>query len=41
MAGELSEPGGVAVGKDGSIYVTDGAIGAFFTHGRLLKMRGS
>jgi hypothetical protein len=40
-AGELSEPGGVAVGKDGSIYVTDGAIGAFFTHGRLLKVRGS
>ena len=41
VRGELSEPGGVAVGKDGSIYVTDGAIGIFGDHGRLLKIRGS
>jgi hypothetical protein len=41
VAGELSEPGGVAIGRDGSIYVTDGAIGIFGSHGRLLKIRGS
>jgi hypothetical protein len=41
VRGQLSEPGGVAVGRDGSIYVTDGAIGAFANHGRLLKIRGS
>jgi hypothetical protein len=41
VAGQLSEPGGVGVGSDGSIYVTDGAIGIFGDHGRLLKIRGS
>jgi hypothetical protein len=41
VPGELSEPGGVAVTRDGSIYVTDGAIGIFGSHGRLLKIRGS
>jgi hypothetical protein len=34
--GELSQPGGVAVGRDGQIYVTDGMFG----NGRLLRVRG-
>jgi hypothetical protein len=37
VRGELSQPGGVAVGNDGSIFVTDG----MFTGGRLLRLRGS
>ncbi len=41
VRGQLSEPGGVVVDHNGSIYVTDGAIGAFGNHGRLLKIRGS
>ena len=34
--GQLSEPGGVAVARNGSVYVTDGV----FTGGRLLRIRG-
>ncbi len=37
VRGQLSQPGGVAIGHDGSIYVTDG----MFTGGRLLKLTGS
>jgi NHL repeat len=37
VPGELSQPGGVAVGNDGSVFVTDG----MFTNGRLLEVRGS
>jgi sugar lactone lactonase YvrE len=37
VPGELSQPGGVAVGNDGAVYVTDG----MFTNGRLLRVRGS
>jgi hypothetical protein len=35
-AGELSQPGDVAVAHDGTVYVTDG----MFTEGRLLRVRG-
>jgi hypothetical protein len=35
-AGQLSEPGGVAVARDGTVFVTDG----LFTGGRLLQVRG-
>jgi hypothetical protein len=35
-AGQLSEPGGVAVGGDGTVFVTDG----MFSDGRLLEIRG-
>jgi hypothetical protein len=35
-AGQLSQPGGVAVARDGSVFVTDG----MFTDGRLLLIRG-
>jgi hypothetical protein len=43
VPGELSEPGGVAVGWDGSVFVTDGVIGMGPTpnHGRLIKIRGN
>ena len=41
VPGQLSEPGGVAVDWNGQIYVTDGAIGIFEDHGRLLRIRGS
>jgi hypothetical protein len=41
VPGELSEPGGVTVGWDGSVFVTDGAIGIFETHGRLIRIRGN
>jgi hypothetical protein len=34
--GELSQPGGVAVGNDGAVFVTDG----MFTGGRLLQITG-
>ena len=37
VRGQLSQPGGVTVTNDGSIYVTDG----MFTGGRLLKVRGN
>ena len=33
--GKLSQPGGVVVGRDGAVYVTDG----MFTGGRLLRVR--
>lgn len=36
VPGELSQPGGVTVGNDGSVFVTDG----MFTGGRLLRVRG-
>ncbi len=35
-AGQLSEPGGVVVARDGTVFVTDG----IFTGGRLLQVRG-
>jgi glucose/arabinose dehydrogenase len=35
VRGKLSEPGGVAVARDGSIFVTDG----MFSNGRLLRIR--
>ncbi|MDP9327136.1 MAG: hypothetical protein M3P10_02895 [Actinomycetota bacterium] len=35
-AGRLSEPGGIAVAHDGSVFVTDG----MFSDGRLLRIRG-
>lgn len=35
-AGQLSEPGGVAVARNGKVYVTDGV----FTSGRLLRVVG-
>jgi sugar lactone lactonase YvrE len=41
VRGQLSQPGGVGIGHDGSIYVTDGAISIFGNNGRLLKVRGS
>ena len=43
VPGELSEPGGVAVGWDGSVFVTDGVIGIGPNpnHGRLLQIRGN
>jgi hypothetical protein len=37
VRGQLSQPGGVAIGRDGSIYVTDG----MFTGGRLIELTGS
>jgi hypothetical protein len=35
-AGQLSQPGGVSVADDGTVFVTDG----MFTDGRLLRIRG-
>jgi hypothetical protein len=35
VRGELSQPGGVAVARDGSIFVTDG----MFSNGRLVRLR--
>jgi hypothetical protein len=35
-AGQLSQPGGVSVAHDGTVFVTDG----MFTDGRLLRIRG-
>jgi hypothetical protein len=35
-AGELSQPGGVSVAHDGTVFVTDG----MFSDGRLLRIRG-
>jgi hypothetical protein len=35
-AGQLSEPGGVVVAHDGTVFVTDG----MFSDGRLLRLRG-
>jgi len=35
-AGQLSEPGGIVVARDGTVFVTDG----IFTGGRLLQVRG-
>jgi hypothetical protein len=35
-AGRLSEPGGIAVAHDGTVFVTDG----MFSDGRLLRIRG-
>ena len=34
--GQLSQPGGVEVARDGQVYVTDG----MFTDGRLIRIRG-
>jgi hypothetical protein len=35
-AGELSQPGGIAIAHDGTVFATDGV----FTDGRLLRIRG-
>jgi hypothetical protein len=35
-AGQLSQPGGVAVGRDGTVFASDGVFG----NGRLLQIRG-
>lgn len=37
VPGELSQPGGVAVSRNGTVFVTDGIFG----DGRLLRVRGS
>ena len=37
VRGELSQPGGVSIGRDGSIFVSDG----MFTGGRLIEITGS
>lgn len=43
VPGQLSEPGGVAVGWDGSVFVTDGVmgIGDNPNHGRLIEIHGN
>ena len=37
VRGQLSQPGGVSIGRDGAVYVTDG----MFTGGRLSQLTGS
>ena len=43
VPGQLSEPGGVAVGWNGAVFVTDGVIGIGPNpnHGRLIQIRGN
>jgi hypothetical protein len=43
VRGELSEPGGVTVGWNGAVFVTDGVIGIGPdpNHGRLIRIRGN
>ncbi|HEX9260254.1 MAG TPA: hypothetical protein VF855_12000, partial [Acidimicrobiales bacterium] len=36
VAGQLSQPGGVSVARDGTVFVTDGIFG----NGRLVQIRG-